>query len=122
MSDQERTSVSDAELSQMKQLFPDPHTHISVSDGGAHTKLVTLASWPVECLAAWVRDREAISLEQARHKMSALPAWIADFKDRGTLRVGSWADIMMYQLDELGYLYDRPVYAHDFPGGERRMI
>ena len=29
---------------------------------------------------------------------------------------------MIYELDELGYLYDKPVYAHDFPGGERRLI
>ena len=110
------------ELGEIERQLLDPHFHFSVSDGGAHTKFVTLASWPVEILSGWVRDREAMSLEQAHYKMSALPAWIADFKDRGTLRVGSWADIMIYELDELGYLYHKPVYAHDFPGGERRMI
>ena len=54
--------------------------------------------------------------------MSALPAWFTDFKDRGTLRIGSWADIIVYNLDELGFLYDRPVYANDFPGGESRLL
>jgi len=54
--------------------------------------------------------------------MSAYPAWFTDFTDRGTLRVGAWADIIVYNLEELGYVYDRPVYAHDFPGGERRLI
>ena len=110
------------ELGEIERQLLDPHFHFSVSDGGVHTKFVTLASWPVEILSGWVRDREAMSLEQAHYKMSALPAWIADFKDRGTLRVGSWADIMIYELDELGYLYHKPVYAHDFRGGERRMI
>ena len=109
-------------MEKLERQLLDPHSHISVSDGGAHTKFVTLSTWPVECLSVWVRDREIMSLEQAHHKMSALPAWIADFKDRGTLRVGSWADIMIYKLDELGYLYDKPVYAYDFPGGERRLI
>ena len=110
---------------EVEALIPrlqDPHSHISVSDGGAHTKFATLSVWPVEWLSFWVRDREIMTLEQAHNKMSALPAWITDFKDRGTLRVGSWADIMIYNLDELGYLYDRPVYGFDFPGGERRLI
>ena len=110
------------ELETQKAHLLDPYSHISVSDGGAHTKFVTLSTWPVEWLSSWVRDREIMTLEQAHYKMSGLPAWITDFKDRGTLRVGSWADIMIYKLDELGYLYDRPVYAFDFPGGERRLI
>ena len=63
-----------------------------------------------------------MSLEQAHYKMSALPAWLTDFKGRGTLRVGDWADIIVYNLEELGYLYDKPVFATDFPGGERRLI
>ena len=100
----------------------DPHAHISVSDGGAHTRFLTMSTWPVEWLSFWVRDREIMSLEQAHYKMSAYPAWFTDFKDRGTLRLGSWADIIVYNLNELGYLYDKPIYANDFPGGERRLI
>ena len=102
--------------------FLNPYSHISVSDGGAHTKFATQSLWPMDWLSTWIRDREIMSLEQAHYKMSALPAWITDFKDRGTLRVGSWADIMIYNLDELGFLYDRPIYGYDFPGGERRLI
>ena len=110
------------ELEAREKKILDPYGHISVSDGGAHTKFVTLSTWPVEWLSFWVRDRGIMTLEQAHYKMSALPAWLTDFKDRGTLRVGSWADIMIYKLDDLGYLYDRPVYGFDFPGGERRLI
>ena len=110
------------EVEALTPRLQDPHSHISVSDGGTHTKFATLSVWPVEWLSFWVRDREIMTLEQAHNKMSALPAWITDFKDRGTLRVGSWADIMIYNLDQLGYLYDRPIYSNDFPGGERRLI
>ena len=63
-----------------------------------------------------------MSLEQAHYKMSALPAWFSDMKNRGTLRVGDFADIMIYNYDELGLLYDKPQFATDFPGGERRLI
>ena len=102
--------------------FQDPYGHISVSDGGAHTKFATGSTWPIYWLQFWIRDREIMSLEQAHYKMSALPAWFADFKDRGTLKVGSWADLMIYNIDELGFLYDKAVFANDFPGDERRLI
>ncbi len=100
----------------------NPYAHVSASDGGAHTRFLTLSTWPVRFLGHWVRDKQLMSLEQAHYKISSLPAWFADFKERGMLRVGNWADIMIYDLDELGYLHDRPVFANDFPGGERRLI
>ncbi len=99
-----------------------PYTHISASDGGAHTRFFTFATWPVHFLTYWVRDRALMTLEEAHHKMSAYPAWLLGFKDRGSLRVGAWADIVVYDLERLGFLYERPVYANDFPGGERRFI
>ena len=110
------------QLAALEKALKDPHGHISASDGGAHTRFLTLSNWPVFWLSYWVRDREIMSLEQAHYKMSALPAWLTDFKDRGVLRVGSWADIIVYNQDELGFVYDRPVYANDFPGGERRIV
>ncbi len=99
-----------------------PYSHISVSDGGAHTRFLTISQWPVYFLAHWIRDQQLMTLEQAHYKMSALPAWFADFKNRGTLRIGDWADVMVYDLDELGFLYEKPRFETDFPGGERRLV
>ena len=104
------------------EFLRDPQAHISVSDGGAHNRYATTSVWPVFWLAYWIRDKEIMSLEQAHYKMSAYPAWIADFKERGTLRVGNWADVIVYNQEELGFVHERPVYANDFPGGERRLI
>ena len=100
----------------------DPSTHISTSDGGAHTRFQANARWVVDMLAYWIRDKEIMSLEQGHYKMSAYPAWIAGYTDRGTLTVGRAADIMVYDLGELGVLNEDPVYSNDFPGGERRLI
>ena len=100
----------------------NPYSHVSLSDGGAHIKYLNLASWPIRVLSHWSRDKQVISLEQAAYKISAYPAWIASMKDRGMLRIGSWADIIVYDLEKLGLLYDRHTYATDFPGGERRVI
>ncbi len=111
-----------SETDQVEETMKSPYSHISVSDGGAHTRFLTSSTWPVYFLAHWVRDREVMSLEQAHFKMSALPAWFADFKGRGTLRLGDWADIIVYDLEQLGFLYDKPRFATDFPGEERRLI
>ena len=100
----------------------NPYSHISTSDGGAHTRFLTNSQWPVYFLANWVRDNELMTLEEAHYKISALPAWFSDFKNRGTLRAGDWADIIVYDLDELGFEYDKPMFDTDFPGGERRLI
>ena len=105
-----------------EQQYVDPYAHISFSDGGAHTRFQVQALWPIYWLAHWIRDMEIMSLEQAHYKISALPAWFADFKNRGTLRVGDWADIIVYNQEELGLESEKPVYANDFPGGERRLI
>ena len=104
------------------ESMKEPYVHVSMSDGGAHVRFGTLSTWPVWWLSFWVRDRQLLTLEQAHFKMSALPAWLTDFKGRGTLQVGNWADVIVYDLDNLGFQYDRPVFANDFPGGEKRFI
>ena len=100
----------------------DPYSHISVSDGGAHIRFTTASVWPIHFLSYWIRDKELMSLEQGHYKISAYPAWFTDFKDRGTIRVGNWADIIVYNQEELGFVYDKFVFDTDFPGGERRVI
>ena len=106
----------------LEPLIKNPYFHISLSDGGAHTRYFTVSTWPVNFLAHWIRDKEIMTLEEAHVKMSSYPAWFADFKDRGTLQLGAWADIIVYDLDKLGYLYPKPIFDTDFPGGERRVI
>ena len=100
----------------------NPYCHVSVSDGGAHTRYMTNSTWPIYFLTRFVRDKEVFGLEQAHYKISALPAWLADFKDRGTVQVGNWADIIVYNQEELGFVYDKPIFDTDFPGGERRLV
>ena len=104
------------------EILNHPYTHPCVSDGGAHTRYQTLGCWPVNLLAHRVRDQGVMSLEKAHYKISALPAWIAGFNDRGILKEGFAADIIVYDQAKLGLMYDTPVYDTDFPGGERRII
>jgi N-acyl-D-aspartate/D-glutamate deacylase len=104
------------------EILTNPFTHPSFSDGGAHVRFLTTSTWPTYLLTRWVRDEGLLSLEQAHYKMSALPAWLAGFRDRGVLREGMAGDIIVYNLEELGFEKDKPEYAFDFPGGEKRLV
>ncbi len=102
------------------EIVAHPFTHVSLGDGGAHTRYQTSSAWPTHFLSHWVRDRGLMSVEDAHYKIAALPAWIAGFRDRGILREAMAADIIVYDLHSLAM--DEPRYASDFPGGARRLI
>ena len=93
------------------------------SDGGAHTKFFTGGAFTTDFLRWLVRDEQLISLEEAHYRLSALPAHAAGFHDRGVLREGAAADVVVYNLDELNI---EPNWigeiVHDFPGNEWRRI
>jgi N-acyl-D-aspartate/D-glutamate deacylase len=100
-----------------------PHTIPGVSDGGAHTKFFTGGSYTTDFLSWLVRDEDVVSLEDAHYKLSNLPAQAAGFHDRGVLKEGGAADVLVYNLEELAI--DPPWIGnieHDFPGGEWRRV
>ena len=58
-------------------------------------KFITPAIYPTEVLSWLVRESGVLSLEEAHFRLSGLMAWAAGFKDRGTLREGMAADIVI---------------------------
>jgi N-acyl-D-aspartate/D-glutamate deacylase len=100
-----------------------PYTFPGVSDGGAHTKFFTGGSYTTDFLRWLVRDEQRISLEEAHYRLSALPAHAAGFRDRGMLREGAAADVVVYDLEKLDVEPDWVgEIVHDFPGGEWRRV
>ena len=91
-----------------------------VSDGGAHVKFLTAGVYPTDMLCWLVRDEKVITLEDAHYKLSYLPAHFGGFKDRGAIREGAPADIVVYDLNKLEILPSE--VAEDLPGGEWRRI
>jgi len=91
-----------------------------VSDGGAHVKFLTAGIYPTDMLTWLVRDEKTMTLEDAHYKLSYLPAHFGGFKDRGAIKEGAPADIVVYDLHNLEVL---PMeIAEDLPGGEWRRI
>ncbi|EGL83833.1 D-aminoacylase domain protein [Caldalkalibacillus thermarum TA2.A1] len=58
-------------------------------------------------LGRFVREKKALTLEQAIRKMSGAPAQLLRLKDRGFLREGYWADIVVFDPDTV---LDRSTY------------
>lgn len=99
------------------------YSYPGVSDGGAHTKFLVGGSYTTDFLAWLVRDEQKITLEEAHYRLSALPAFSAGFRNRGVLREGTAADIVVYDLDRLKVTPDWiGEIVHDFPGGEWRRV
>jgi N-acyl-D-aspartate/D-glutamate deacylase len=91
------------------------------SDGGAHAKFQTLGMFPTDLLSRLVRDAGVITLEQAHYHLSYMPAWVAGFKDRGAIREGFAADILVYDLDKLAI--EEPESVYDLPpNNDSRLV
>jgi N-acyl-D-aspartate/D-glutamate deacylase len=104
----------------MKELIEYPYLTFGVSDGGAHTKFLTAGRFPTEGIVKYCREFGWLSLEDIHWRLSALPAFCAGFKDRGFLREGAPADIVVYDFDQLKVL---PIeIVHDLPGDEWRRV
>ena len=72
-------------------------------------------------LSRYVRDQKALPLELAIHKMTGATARALKLKDRGLLREGFCADIVLFDPDDFA---DRATYAepHQFPSGARTTV
>jgi N-acyl-D-aspartate/D-glutamate deacylase len=107
----------------MGELMASQYVLPGVSDGGAHTKFFTGGSWPTDILRWLVREQKTVTLEQAHFSMSYLSAHAAGFRDRGMLKEGAAADVIVYDLEEVNmtpsFIGD---VAYDLPGSEWRRI
>ena len=102
------------------EVLNHPLVMAGISDGGAHVKYSTGGIYPTETLMWLVRDEGVATLEEAHYKLSYLPAFCAGFRDRGYLREGAPADMVVYDLEAMA-LGPHEV-SHDLPGGDWRRI
>jgi N-acyl-D-amino-acid deacylase len=74
-----------------REVLTNPSVLPGVSDGGAHVRFLTAGRYPTETIIRAVREADVISLEDVHAKLSALPTYVAGFRDRGTIEVGKAA-------------------------------
>jgi N-acyl-D-amino-acid deacylase len=76
---------SDGGLGPMGEGVPHPRSY------GAFARKIRL----------YVKERGTVSLEHAIRSMTSLPAQVFDMPDRGTLRAGAAADVVVFDLDAI---------------------
>ena len=105
------------------ELMLSPYTMPGISDGSAHTKFLVGGAYTTDFLTWLVRDTQKLTLEEAHYRLSTLPAHAGGFKDRGYLREGMAADIVVYDFDNLKCVPEHDsVIVHDVPAGEWRRV
>ena len=101
------------------QMLRHPRTVVGGSDSGAHVSQIIDASNPTYLLASWVRDAEALSWEDGIRMLTSVPARIWSLPDRGVLREGFAADLVVFDPATIGP--HMPTVVHDLPAGARRL-
>ncbi len=102
------------------EMMKHPRSVVTFSDSGAHVSQIMDSSLQTHVLSHWVREKNAFTLEQAVQMLTSQVADAWGFEDRGMLKEGMAADILVFDADRIAPLM--PVVKHDLPAGARRLV
>jgi N-acyl-D-aspartate/D-glutamate deacylase len=101
------------------EMMKHPRSVVTFSDSGAHVSQIMDSSLQTHVLSHWVREKQALTLEQAIRMLSFVPAYHWGLKGRGLLREGNFADVMVFDPEKI--TPKLPELAHDLPAGAKRL-
>jgi len=101
-------------------ILKHPRTLATFSDSGAHVCQEMGSSLQTHLLSYWVRKRGAFTLEEAVKKLTHDNATAWEMNDRGLLREGYKADVVLFEEDRIRP--QLPTVETDLPGGARRLV
>jgi N-acyl-D-aspartate/D-glutamate deacylase len=105
-----RIALLNFDEDEVGEILQDPHVVLGLGDGGAH----------MSQLGHWVRERGALSLEEAVRRLSSQPAEVFGLHDRGRIAPGLPADLVVFDPATVGA---GPLQrVHDLPAGEDRLV
>jgi N-acyl-D-aspartate/D-glutamate deacylase len=100
-------------------MMRHPRSVVTFSDSGAHVSQIMDSSIQTHLLSYWVRERQALTLEQAVRKITFDLASFWELEGRGLLREGNIADVVIFDPDKVAP--QMPSVARDLPAGARRL-
>jgi N-acyl-D-amino-acid deacylase len=101
-------------------LLKHPRTLATFSDSGAHVCQEMGSSLQTHLLSYWVRKRQQFTLEEAVRMLTFDNASAWELPDRGLLRTGYVADLVVFDEQEIKPRL--PTVEQDLPGGARRLV
>ncbi len=105
--------------SAVARLLTHPASAIALSDAGAHLSFFCDAGFGLHLLGYWVRERQAMSLEEGVRRLTSEPADIYGIRHRGRLSVGAHADLLLFDPLRVDRGPSRRVF--DLPAGAARL-
>lgn len=105
----------------MRELLNNKAILMALGDGGAHVDMLCDSGYPTYLLGTWVREKEAITLEEGVRKLTSDPADLFGLKDRGRLAKGAPADIAIFDPARIGS-NNHGERRYDLPGGAKRIV
>ena len=115
-----RTPLTNGDPDAVGQIVASPYTVLGQSDAGAHLAIDAGFGYCTGLLAHFVRERGALSLEAAIRKLTWMQAQIFGITDRGLLRPGMAADVVVFDPSTVGP--EEAELVHDLPGGAPRLV
>ncbi len=106
-------------LDDVLEMMKHPRSVVTFSDSGAHVSQIMDSSLQTQVLAYWVRRRQALTLEEGVRMLTLEPASAWGLHDRGLLREGLAADVIVFDPDRV--TPDMPEVVNDLPAGARRL-
>lgn len=108
-------------VERMKEILANRDMLLGLGDGGAHVDMLCDAGYPTYLLGTWVREHNALTLEEGVRRLTSDPADFYGMRDRGRLRAGLAADITIFDPATVGS-GNRGERRFDLPGGAKRMV
>jgi len=101
------------------EMMRHPRSVVTFSDSGAHVSQIMDSSLQTHVLSHWVREKQALTLEQAVRMLSFVPAYHWGLGGRGLLREGLNADVVVFDPERVTPML--PELTYDLPAGARRL-
>ncbi len=114
-----RQPIANEDQAQVLDMMKHPRSVITFSDSGAHVSQIMDSSLQTHLLSYWVREKQAMTLEDAIKQITYNTATMWGLHDRGLLREGMAADLVVFDADTIGA--KMPEVVHDLPAGAKRL-
>jgi N-acyl-D-aspartate/D-glutamate deacylase len=105
----------------MTEILNDRSVLVALGDGGAHVDMLCDAGYPTYLLGTWVRERQALTLEEGVRRLTSDPAEVFGVRGRGRLAPSLAADVAVFDATRIGST-NRGERRFDLPGGAKRMV
>jgi N-acyl-D-aspartate/D-glutamate deacylase len=101
------------------RMLNHPHSLVSLSDAGAHLTFFNDAGFGLHLMGRWARELGAMRMAEAVRRLTSQPAAIFGMRERGLVKAGYAADLLLFDPATVGRGERYRVF--DLPGGAPRL-